>query len=61
MFDQFGNAQWEEAFQLNLLSNVRMVRLVLPYMRKEKKGRIINCDYVGTAIELNGGSTSALF
>jgi 3-oxoacyl-[acyl-carrier protein] reductase len=41
-FEHFGDAQWEAAFQLNLLSNVRMVRLVLPHMRKQGKGRIIN-------------------
>lgn len=41
-FEQFGDAQWEAAFQLNLLSNVRMVRLVLPHMRALHKGRIIN-------------------
>ena len=41
-FEAFGDAQWQAAFELNLLSTVRMIRLVLPYMRKMGSGRIIN-------------------
>jgi 3-oxoacyl-[acyl-carrier protein] reductase len=41
-FDSFGDAQWQAAFELNLLSTVRLVRLVLPHMRKTGSGRIIN-------------------
>ena len=41
-FESFGDAQWLAAFELNLLSAVRMVRLVLPYMRETGSGRIIN-------------------
>ena len=40
-FESFGDAQWQAAFELNLLSTVRMVRLVLPHMRKAGSGRII--------------------
>ena len=40
-FESFGDAQWQSAFELNLLSTVRMVRLVLPHMRKTGSGRII--------------------
>ncbi len=31
-FEKFGDAQWLTAFELNLLSAVRMIRLVLPHM-----------------------------
>jgi 3-oxoacyl-[acyl-carrier protein] reductase len=41
-FVSFGDAQWQAAFELNLLSTVRLVRLVLPHMRKTGSGRIIN-------------------
>ena len=41
-FEQFSDAQWEAAFQQNLLSNVRLIRLVLPHMRALHQGRIIN-------------------
>src|SRR5690348_4518825 len=41
-FDALGDAQWQAAFELNLLSTVRLIRLVLPHMRKTGGGRIIN-------------------
>ncbi|MFG6115299.1 SDR family oxidoreductase [Halobacillus sp. MO56] len=41
-FDKFTDEDWENAFELNLLSFVRTVREVLPSMRKQQSGRIIN-------------------
>ncbi len=41
-FESFGDSQWQSAFELNLLSTVRLVRLVIPHMRKTGNGRIIN-------------------
>lgn len=44
-FDKFENiddAQWQKAFELNLLSFVRTSRQVLSYMKKTGSGRIIN-------------------
>lgn len=41
-FDAFSDEQWQAAFELNLLSAVRMIRLVLPSMRAQGSGRIIN-------------------
>ena len=41
-FDAFSDEQWSAAFELNLLSAVRMIRLVLPSMRLQGSGRIIN-------------------
>ena len=41
-FETFDDARWQAAFELNLLSAVRMIRLVLPHMRKTGGGRIIN-------------------
>ena len=40
-FDSFGDAQWQAAFELNMLSTVRLIRLILPHMRKTGSGRII--------------------
>lgn len=40
-FASFGDAHWQTAFELNLLSTVRLVRLVLPHMRTTGNGRII--------------------
>jgi 3-oxoacyl-[acyl-carrier protein] reductase len=40
-FASLGDAHWQAAFELNLLSTVRLVRLVLPHMRTTGSGRII--------------------
>jgi 3-oxoacyl-[acyl-carrier protein] reductase len=41
-FDQFDDAAWQAAFELNLLSYVRTIRAVLPHLRKGGGGRIVN-------------------
>jgi 3-oxoacyl-[acyl-carrier protein] reductase len=41
-FESFDEAAWQSAFQLTLLSAVRLSRLVIPHMRKTGSGRIIN-------------------
>lgn len=40
-FEELSDAQWQDAFELNLLSYIRLIREVLPVM-KERGGRIIN-------------------
>lgn len=41
-FDDFSDKDWMNAFELTLLSVIRTIRAVLPYMRKQKSGRIVN-------------------
>lgn len=41
-FEALSDAQWQSAFEVNLLSAVRLIRFVLPYMRQRGGGRIIN-------------------
>ncbi len=41
-FETLDDGQWQAAFELTLLSTVRLIRLVLPYMRQVGEGRIIN-------------------
>lgn len=41
-FDSFGDEAWQKAFELNLLSYVRTIREVLPGMREQSWGRIVN-------------------
>lgn len=41
-FENFDDAQWYKAFELNLLSFARTSRQVLPHMQKAGGGRIIN-------------------
>lgn len=41
-FEDFSDEDWQNAFELNLLSYIRLVRGVIPHMRKTGEGRIIN-------------------
>jgi 3-oxoacyl-[acyl-carrier protein] reductase len=41
-FDMFSDADWQAAFELTLLSVVRLIRATLPYMRRGNGGRIVN-------------------
>lgn len=42
LFSDFNDEAWQNAFELNLLSFVRTIREVLPYMKKQKSGHIVN-------------------
>ena len=42
VFDEVDDTNWQSAFELNLLSTVRLVREVLPHMRMAGGGVIIN-------------------
>ncbi len=53
-FEQFSDEQWLSAFNLNLLSAVRTIRLVLPHMRKRGAGRIINIVSVSVKQPIDG-------
>ena len=41
LFDDFDDADWASAFELTLLSAVRMIRAVLPSMRSGQSGSIV--------------------
>jgi len=41
-FETLRDEQWQAAFEQNLLSAVRLTRLVLPFMKQREGGRIIN-------------------
>ena len=41
-FEELSDAQWEEMWQLNVMSFVRAIRAVLPGMRKRGRGAIVN-------------------
>lgn len=42
VFDEMDDAKWQSAFELNLLSTIRLIREVLPHMRKAGGGAIVN-------------------
>ncbi|SDK02837.1 SDR family oxidoreductase [Sediminibacillus albus] len=41
-FLDFSDEDWQHAFELNLLSFIRSIREVVPYMKKQQSGRIVN-------------------
>lgn len=41
-FHDVDDQDWQKAFELNLLSTIRLTRAVLPHMRAQRWGRIIN-------------------
>lgn len=41
-FDDLNDEDWMEAFELTLLSYIRAIREVVPYMRKQNSGHIVN-------------------
>lgn len=41
-FDNLDDAAWQQAFELNVMSSVRLIRGVLPSMRARSQGRIVN-------------------
>ncbi|CUS99488.1 short chain dehydrogenase, partial [Candidatus Kryptobacter tengchongensis] len=45
-FENFSDDDWNKAFNLNFMSTVRLIREVLPYMKSQKWGRIINITSV---------------
>ncbi len=46
MFDNFSDEQWYSAFELNLMSAVRLIREVIPTMKKASKGSIVTITSV---------------
>lgn len=45
-FDDLSDEQWQGAFELSLLSTVRLIRAVLPSMRARRWGRILTIQSV---------------
>ncbi|MDX1521257.1 MAG: SDR family NAD(P)-dependent oxidoreductase, partial [Anaerolineae bacterium] len=41
-FPDFDDEAWHKAFELSMMSGVRLIRAALPHMKKAKWGRIIN-------------------
>lgn len=57
-FENFDEADWQKAFELNLLSVARASRLALPHLRKSGSGRIINVISVSVKSVLAGSVLS---
>ena len=46
-FDAVDDAAWQADWELKVMGAVRMTRLVLPHMKKQRDGRIVNITTVG--------------
>ncbi|MBD8015239.1 SDR family oxidoreductase [Planococcus wigleyi] len=53
-FDAVEDADWYKAFDQNLLSYIRTSRAVLPYMKEQQFGRIINISSSSTKEVIDG-------
>jgi 3-oxoacyl-[acyl-carrier protein] reductase len=57
-FDDFDDAAWQRAFELSLLSTVRMTRLVVPHLPHDGGGRVINVISLSVKSVLSGSMLS---
>jgi 3-oxoacyl-[acyl-carrier protein] reductase len=57
-FESFDEQAWQKAFELNLLSVTRLVRLTVPHMQKIGSGRIINITSLSVKTLLPGSVLS---
>ncbi len=54
VFEDFSQDQWNDAIKLNLLSTINLTRLVLPYMKEQKWGRIVNITSIAVKQPIDG-------
>ncbi|GMA47184.1 SDR family oxidoreductase [Tetragenococcus muriaticus] len=59
-FEDFEDEDWQKAFELTLLSYIRVIRMVLPDL-KENKGRILNNTSSSTKEPIDGLTLSNVF
>ena len=46
-FEKVGDEDWDTAYQLNLMSAVRLIRVALPALKASGRGRIVNLTGYG--------------
>ena len=54
LFDSISDAQWQNAFNLTVMSVVRLVRATVPHMRRQGGGRIVNITSVSVKQPMDG-------
>jgi 3-oxoacyl-[acyl-carrier protein] reductase len=54
LFGELTDADFQAAFELNLLSTVRMIREALPHMRRRRWGRIVNIQSTSIKQPIDG-------
>jgi 3-oxoacyl-[acyl-carrier protein] reductase len=60
-FDSFDDAAWTRAYELTLLSAVRMIRAVLPTMRSQRSGSILTVTSTSVIEPIDGLLLSNVF
>ncbi len=53
-FDAVDDAAWQSAFESTLLNVVRLIRLCLPHMKKQRWGRIVNIQSISIRQPVDG-------
>lgn len=53
-FESATDEQWQAAFELNLLSTVRMIRAALPHLKRAGSGRIVNLQSTSVKQPIEG-------
>ena len=53
-FEDFKPRDWQNALELNLLSTVNLTKEVLPFMKKQKWGRIVNITSIAVKQPIDG-------
>jgi 3-oxoacyl-[acyl-carrier protein] reductase len=54
LFDAMDDARWQAAFELNLLSVIRLIRAAVPHMRAAGGGRIVNIQSTSVKQPIDG-------
>lgn len=53
-FGDFGQQDWKDALELNLLSGVYLARKTVPFMKKQNWGRIVNITSIAVKQPIDG-------
>ncbi|HEY7678388.1 MAG TPA: SDR family oxidoreductase [Candidatus Methylomirabilis sp.] len=53
-FDEMDDAKWQAAFELNLLSVIRLIRAAVPHLRAAGGGRIVNIQSTAVKQPIDG-------
>ena len=53
-FEDFKSKDWQNALELNLLSVVNLTKEVIPYMKKQQWGRVINITSIAVKQPIDG-------
>ena len=56
-FEDFESSDWQNALELNLLSGIYLAKKVVPLMKKQNWGRIVNITSIAVKQPIDGADT----